>query len=104
MRRLARAAGARSTTAAPALRRQSVIEGTSPESLTASAGPAAAAEATAVADERTTLQALVKRLAERQSRFVCSVCGFRAQRHYWQCPGCNRWDSYPAHRADDSDR
>ena len=81
------------------------VAGTSPKAAVPRAPTTpAVAGATTLADERTTLQALVKRLAERQSRFACSGCGFRAQRHYWQCPGCNRWDSYPAHRADDGDR
>jgi lipopolysaccharide biosynthesis regulator YciM len=51
-------------------------------------------------DERAMLQGLVKRQAEHQSRFVCSQCGFRARRHYWQCPGCSRWDSYPPSRQE----
>lgn len=25
----------------------------------------------------------------------CSECGFKARRHYWQCPGCTAWDSIP---------
>ncbi len=51
-------------------------------------------------DERAMLEGLVKRQAEHQSRFVCSHCGFRARRHYWQCPGCARWDTYPATRQE----
>ena len=59
------------------------------------------AEVAEAQDARSTLRSLVKRQADRQSRYVCSVCGFRGRSHYWQCPGCNRWDSYPATREDD---
>lgn len=61
------------------------------------------AEVAADHDARATLQSLVKRQAERQSRFVCRSCGFRGRRHYWQCPGCNRWDTYPAQREDEGE-
>ena len=50
------------------------------------------------------LAALTKRLealAKQSSRYVCRHCGFHANRHYWQCPGCHQWDSYPAQRADE---
>jgi lipopolysaccharide biosynthesis regulator YciM len=47
------------------------------------------------------LRTLVRRQAERMSRYVCGVCAFRAQHYYWQCPGCNRWDSYPPLRTEE---
>jgi lipopolysaccharide biosynthesis regulator YciM len=47
------------------------------------------------------LRVLVKRQAEKMSRYVCSVCGFRAQHYYWQCPGCSRWDSYSPRRTEE---
>ncbi len=28
-------------------------------------------------------------------RYRCAACGFEAQHHFWQCPGCMSWDSYP---------
>jgi lipopolysaccharide biosynthesis regulator YciM len=43
---------------------------------------------------------LIKRQATRLARFVCGHCGFKARRFYWQCPGCNRWDSYPPRRTE----
>jgi len=27
--------------------------------------------------------------------YCCSQCGFRARQYYWQCPGCNHWESFP---------
>jgi hypothetical protein len=29
------------------------------------------------------------------SRYRCAACGFEAKDHFWQCPGCQAWDSYP---------
>lgn len=26
--------------------------------------------------------------------FSCEQCGFKARRYYWQCPGCNHWESF----------
>ena len=51
--------------------------------------------------DRAKMQALLKRQSEQLSRHVCGVCGFRAKRFYWQCPGCNRWDSYSPRRTDE---
>lgn len=27
--------------------------------------------------------------------YGCGQCGFRARQYYWQCPGCNHWESFP---------
>jgi lipopolysaccharide biosynthesis regulator YciM len=34
-------------------------------------------------------------------RYRCAACGFEAQQHFWQCPGCQGWDSYPARRVEE---
>lgn len=34
-------------------------------------------------------------------RFRCAACGFEAKQHFWQCPGCQAWDSYPARRVEE---
>ena len=34
-------------------------------------------------------------------RYRCAACGFEAQSHYWQCPGCHSWDSYPPRRIEE---
>jgi len=34
-------------------------------------------------------------------RYRCAACGFETTRHFWQCPGCQTWDSYPTHRVDE---
>ena len=34
-------------------------------------------------------------------RYRCAACGFEARQHFWQCPGCQSWDSYPARRVEE---
>ena len=34
-------------------------------------------------------------------RYRCAACGFEATQHFWQCPGCQAWDSYPARRIEE---
>jgi lipopolysaccharide assembly protein B len=35
------------------------------------------------------------------NRYRCAACGFEAKQHFWQCPGCQAWDSYPARRVEE---
>ncbi len=34
-------------------------------------------------------------------RYRCVACGFVAQQHFWQCPGCQTWDGLPAKRVEE---
>ena len=34
-------------------------------------------------------------------RYRCAACGFEAKQYFWQCPGCQSWDSYPAQRVEE---
>jgi lipopolysaccharide assembly protein B len=52
------------------------------------------------ADARAALREAVARAARPLQRYRCASCGFEAQRHFWQCPGCLAWDSYPPLRND----
>lgn len=36
------------------------------------------------------------------ARYQCSHCGFLAHTFTWQCPGCERWDSFPPLRVDEA--
>ncbi len=55
-------------------------------------------------DELQLAQQLIKRQADRLSRFVCGNCGFSARKYYWQCPGCSQWDTYAPRRAEEQER
>ncbi len=55
-------------------------------------------------EEIALMQKLIAPQTARLSRFVCAKCGFKARRHYWQCPGCAEWDSYAPLRAEEAGR
>lgn len=35
------------------------------------------------------------------ARYRCAACGFEAQGYFWQCPGCQAWDSFPPRRIEE---
>jgi lipopolysaccharide biosynthesis regulator YciM len=47
------------------------------------------------------VRAAVTQAAKPLQRYRCAACGFEAQRHFWQCPGCLNWDSYPTVRIEE---
>jgi lipopolysaccharide biosynthesis regulator YciM len=54
-------------------------------------------EAAALRDVR---EAVV-RAARPLRRYRCAACGFEAQQHFWQCPGCLGWDTFPPQRIEE---
>ncbi len=44
---------------------------------------------------RQSVRDAVARAARAGQRYRCAACGFEAQRHFWQCPGCLGWDTFP---------
>jgi lipopolysaccharide assembly protein B len=34
------------------------------------------------------------------SRYRCVACGFEVKQYFWQCPGCQAWDSYSFQRVE----
>lgn len=59
--------------------------------------------ATAPPDTQSDLQLMGQLVTQRTKsspRYVCDQCGFRARLFYWQCPGCNGWETYTPRRAD----
>ncbi len=44
---------------------------------------------------------LVHGYAQKLARYQCSHCGFKARQFYWQCPGCNHWETYPPRRTEE---
>lgn len=57
---------------------------------------ACAAQAGEIVAIRDLLEARTRNLA----RYTCRECGFRARLFYWQCPGCNRWETYAPRRSE----
>ncbi|MEO6973658.1 MAG: lipopolysaccharide assembly protein LapB [Rhodoferax sp.] len=49
----------------------------------------------------TQVQRALDHAARPLMRYRCAACGFEATQHFWQCPGCQAWDSYPARRIEE---
>ncbi len=47
------------------------------------------------------LRSLIHKHTQRLDRYACSACGFEARHFYWQCPGCNAWETYPPRRLEE---
>lgn len=47
------------------------------------------------------LRAIIHKHTQRLDRYACSVCGFEARNFYWQCPGCNSWETYQPRRIEE---
>ena len=47
------------------------------------------------------LQNTLDRAIKPLMRYRCAACGFEATQHFWHCPGCQAWDSYPARRIEE---
>ncbi|MEZ5644064.1 MAG: lipopolysaccharide assembly protein LapB [Burkholderiaceae bacterium] len=47
------------------------------------------------------IQAALEQASAPLKRYRCAACGFEARQHFWHCPGCQAWDSYPARRVEE---
>lgn len=47
------------------------------------------------------LQKALNTAARPLQRYRCAACGFESQHYFWQCPGCQGWDTYPPRRLED---
>ena len=47
------------------------------------------------------IQKALEQATKPLTRYRCAACGFEARQHFWQCPGCQTWDSYPARRVEE---
>jgi len=52
-------------------------------------------------DAKPRVQAALEQASAPLKRYRCAACGFEARQHFWQCPGCQAWDSYPARRVEE---
>lgn len=66
------------------------------------ASPGAPADAGPVTGaDLTLLRSLIHKHTQRLDRYACRSCGFQARRFYWQCPGCNSWETYAPRRLEE---
>src|SRR5690606_28413729 len=47
------------------------------------------------------LRSMIHKHTQRLDRYACMQCGFEARQFYWQCPGCNTWESYLPRRLEE---
>ena len=47
------------------------------------------------------VQSALEHAVKPLTRYRCAACGFEAKQHFWHCPGCQAWDSYPARRIEE---
>jgi len=43
----------------------------------------------------------IDRACDPLKRYRCAACGFEARQYFWQCPGCQGWDTYPPKRVEE---
>lgn len=51
--------------------------------------------------ELSIIKNLVHTYTQKLARYQCNYCGFKARQFYWQCPGCNHWETYPPRRTEE---
>lgn len=47
------------------------------------------------------LRSVIHKHIVRLDRYSCRICGFEARHFYWQCPGCNSWETYQPKRIEE---
>ena len=50
---------------------------------------------------RVPVQKALEQASRPLARYRCAACGFEAKEHFWHCPGCQAWDSYPPRRVEE---
>ncbi len=76
------------------------------EHLQRCAGLVAAARVLELPPERLDAQTAVRvhdvvaAAAQPLQRYRCAACGFEPQHYFWQCPGCQGWDTLPPRRVE----
>lgn len=58
-------------------------------------------DALLAADAALPVRQALDRAIEPCKRYRCAACGFEARQYFWQCPGCQTWDSYPPLRSEE---
>ena len=58
-------------------------------------------ESTATPALPATVQKALEQAIRPLARYRCAACGFEAKEHFWHCPGCQAWDSYPPRRIEE---
>ena len=89
------------TGAKPPLGRDWYIEHLAHEPSLVAAGRWLTQETLTHEEHHTAVQRALDNAAKPLTRYRCAACGFEARQHFWQCPGCQSWDSYPPRRVEE---
>ena len=87
--------------AAPPTGRDWYVEHLRHEPSLVAAGRWLAQEQLAHEEHHPAVQRALDNAAKPLTRYRCAACGFEARQHFWQCPGCQSWDSYPPRRVEE---
>ena len=85
----------------PAIARQWFVSHLQREPSLIAAGKWLASERFAEPQNQEVVQRAIDRASGPLMRYRCAACGFEAKQHFWHCPGCQAWDSYPARRIEE---
>lgn len=85
----------------PTESRQTYIDHLESEASLVAATRWIAGENLGTAHQNDLLKRALELAAKPLMRYRCAACGFEASQHFWHCPGCQAWDSYPARRIEE---
>jgi lipopolysaccharide biosynthesis regulator YciM len=85
----------------PVAARQWYVQHLEREVSLVAAGKWIAGEKLEDAHHHTLVQRAMDQATKPLMRYRCAACGFEATQHFWHCPGCQAWDSYPARRIEE---
>ncbi|MGA8786420.1 MAG: lipopolysaccharide assembly protein LapB [Polaromonas sp.] len=85
----------------PAVARQWYVQHLEREASLVAAGKWIAGEKLEDEHHHTLVQRALDQATKPLMRYRCAACGFEATQHFWHCPGCQAWDSYPARRIEE---
>ncbi|PAT41378.1 lipopolysaccharide assembly protein LapB [Vandammella animalimorsus] len=52
-------------------------------------------------DSAAAVQASLDKALQPRLHYRCTQCGFETQHYFWQCPGCQSWESFPPRRVEE---
>ena len=85
----------------PALARQWYVQHLEREASLVAAGKWIAGEKLGNEHHHALVQRALDQATKPLMRYRCAACGFEASQHFWHCPGCQAWDSYPTRRIEE---
>jgi lipopolysaccharide biosynthesis regulator YciM len=85
----------------PGQARQRYVQHMAQEPSLIAAGRWLAHEQFTAESDHPTVQRSIDHAARPLARYRCAACGFEAQGYFWQCPGCQAWESFPPRRIEE---